>query len=267
MAVTGYTPVQTRLNALTSQLTGRRAGMTQSGQDAANSAMAPTSSVGSFKNQEIGGLTTGVSGSTGGPDNQSPQQTAIPGQVTPDQSGVVSIANNTLGSVRAAQDRVNDLYSVAASKRATRQSSGGYSGGAPQGSAYQPNGQLSNSRNQVLRTAYSYLGDPYVLGGTSHRGIDCSGLVMMVYDQLGYGKYLNSHLAGHQAAAIPGVRTSVNNLRPGDLVAWRDGSHIAIYAGNGQIIEAANERVGTVKRAIWASPNQIFGIALRLPGE
>lgn len=90
---------------------------------------------------------------------------------------------------------------------------------------------------------------------------------MMVYDQFGYGKYLNSHLAGHQAAAIPGVRTTLDKLRPGDLVAWRDGSHIAIWAGNGQIIEAANERVGTVRRRLWASPSQVFGIALRLPGE
>jgi cell wall-associated NlpC family hydrolase len=50
-------------------------------------------------------------------------------------------------------------------------------------------------------------------------------------------------------------------------VAWKDGSHIAIYAGNGEIIEAANTRVGTVRRKIWASPDQLFGIAVRLPGE
>ena len=133
------------------------------------------------------------------------------------------------------------------------------------GNAYTPDGSLSAARNQALRTATSYLGDPYVLGGTSHRGIDCSGLVMAVYDQFGFGRYLDSHLAGHQARAIPGVRTSIANLRPGDLVAWNDGSHIAIYAGNGYIIEAANERVGTVRRKLWSS--DVFGIALRLPGE
>jgi cell wall-associated NlpC family hydrolase len=130
--------------------------------------------------------------------------------------------------------------------------------------AYQSNGQLSGARNQALKTAFSYVGDPYVLGGTSHQGIDCSGLVMAVYDQFGFGRYLDSHLAGHQAAAIPGVRTAVSNLRPGDLVAWRDGSHIAIYAGNGMIVSAADYGEGVKYQPVWGN---VFGIQLRLPGE
>lgn len=123
---------------------------------------------------------------------------------------------------------------------------------------------LSAARNEALNTAESYLGDRYQLGGTTHAGIDCSGLVMAVYDQLGYGQYLNSHLAGHQAAAIPGVRTSIANLRPGDLVAWADGSHIAIYAGNGMIIAAAAPGEGVKYQPVWGN---VYGIALRLPGE
>jgi cell wall-associated NlpC family hydrolase len=245
--------------------------MSQSGFSASNSAAAPSASVGSFRNQQVGGLTAGLSGHTGGPDDQSPQQ-ITPDKATANDSGTVQIANNTLDSVRAAQQRTQNLYMIAAQKKAARAAggNGGYSGGgngSPQGQAYTPDGNLSASRNRVLQTASSYLGDRYVLGGTSHQGIDCSGLVMMVYDQLGYGKYLDNHNARIQGQSIPGVRTSIANLRPGDLVAWKDGSHIAIYAGNGQIIEAANERVGTVRRALWASPSQVFGIALRLPGE
>lgn len=133
------------------------------------------------------------------------------------------------------------------------------------GRAYKADGSLSDSRNALLKDASSYIGTDYVLGGRTKQGIDCSGLVMAVYNKLGFK--ISQHSAGWQGKNIPGVRTSVKNLRPGDIVAWKDGSHIAIYAGNGEIIEAANTRVGTVRRKLWASPDKVYGIALRLPGE
>lgn len=124
---------------------------------------------------------------------------------------------------------------------------------------------LSESRQKLLNKAQSYLGSPYVLGGTTKQGIDCSGLVMNVYNKAGFD--VGQHSATWQGQNIPGVRTTIDKLRPGDLVAWRDGSHIAIYAGNGQIIEAANPTVGTVQRKIWADPSLLFGIKVRLPGD
>jgi cell wall-associated NlpC family hydrolase len=133
------------------------------------------------------------------------------------------------------------------------------------GKAWKSDGTLSDSRNSLLANASSYLGSKYVLGGTTKQGIDCSGLVMAVYNKLGFK--VSQHDATWQGKNIPGVRTSVKNLRPGDIVAWKDGSHIAIYAGNGEIIEAANTRVGTVRRKLWASANDVVGIAVRLPGE
>ena len=133
------------------------------------------------------------------------------------------------------------------------------------GKAFDNFGNLSSSRQALLNDASSYIGSKYVLGGKTKQGIDCSGLVMAVYNKLGFN--VSQHSAGWQGRSIPGVRTAVSNLRPGDIVAWKDGSHIAIYAGNGEIIEAANTRVGTVRRKIWASPDQLFGIAVRLPGE
>lgn len=133
------------------------------------------------------------------------------------------------------------------------------------GRAYKADGTLSDSRNALLKDASSYIGSNYVLGGTTKKGIDCSGLVMAVYNKLGFK--VSQHSADWQGDNIPGVRTSVKNLRPGDIVAWKDGSHIAIYAGNGEIIEAANTRVGTVKRKLWAPESAVVGIAVRLPGE
>jgi len=253
----------------------------------ATQAANPNLSVGSYVNQQLGALSSGL-GSATGPVNQG--STASPGvaqhstigtqanQMYSDmqsdntrQMGMIQIQNQIkqrqLAAAKAAQAAAAAAAAQASTVSVTTTNSGGGGGGGGgnPGNAYQKNGSLSNARNQALATASSYLGDRYVLGGTSHNGIDCSGLVMEVYDQFGYGRYLDSHLAGHQAQAIPGVRTSISNLRPGDLVCWNDGSHIAIYAGNGQIIEAANERVGTVKRNLWSS--DVFGIALRLPGE
>ena len=132
------------------------------------------------------------------------------------------------------------------------------------GAAQIPAG-TSNLRSKAIGLASTYLGSRYVLGGNTHQGIDCSGLVQQVYRQLGFNP---PRLAAQQAAYMPGVRTSVNNLRPGDLVAWADGSHIAIYAGNGQIIQAANPRQGVIRSPLRAQTNQnYYGIAVRFPGE
>jgi cell wall-associated NlpC family hydrolase len=129
---------------------------------------------------------------------------------------------------------------------------------------YQPDGSLSQPRQELLRQTSKYAGAPYVLGGRTAQGIDCSGLVMSVYNQAGFD--ITRHSATWQGRNIPGVRTAVNNLKPGDIVAWKDGSHIAIYAGNGQIWDASSKR-GTTLRPLWASQDKVYGIAVRLPGE
>lgn len=251
----------------------------QSNAKPVNSAGAATDSVRQFQNQQLAGLSTGT-GSRVGQQGQSPSQQLL-GMRSP-KTGValsaqrrtdaVSATNKRLGSLAEAQGakrraieaaRQAEIARRQAAQRAQQQ--GQQYGGAPQGRAYTPDGRLSGSRNRVLQLASGYLGSPYVLGGTTTRGIDCSGLVMMVYNQLGYN--ITRHSATWQGNNIPGVRTSLRNLRPGDIVAWKDGSHIAIYAGNGQIIESANERVGTVRRNLWAPESAVFGIALRLPGE
>jgi cell wall-associated NlpC family hydrolase len=125
-------------------------------------------------------------------------------------------------------------------------------------------GNLSQSRQQVVRNTAGYAGTPYQLGGRTARGIDCSGLVMAVYNQAGFN--VSQHSAGWQGRNIPGVRTSFNNLQPGDIVAWKDGSHIAIYAGNGMIWDASRSK-GTSMRPLWTSQSNIYGIKLKFPGE
>ena len=85
-------------------------------------------------------------------------------------------------------------------------------------------------------------GTPYVWGGNSlTKGIDCSGLVQQVYRQLGIDL---PRVTYDQAKA--GKQVSTNDLRPGDLVFYNNLGHVGIYMGNGQIVHAANSKLGVI---------------------
>ena len=92
---------------------------------------------------------------------------------------------------------------------------------------------------QAVAIAEQYLGVPYVWGGASPSGFDCSGLVMYVYGRLGVS-------LPHNAAAQYSMGTSVprNALEPGDLVFFDGLGHVGIYVGGGSFIHAPH--TGTV---------------------
>jgi cell wall-associated NlpC family hydrolase len=143
-------------------------------------------------------------------------------------------------------------------------STGGFAGNRQTPDSYRVPEGVTGTRQQVLQSARGYLGSPYQLGGTTVRGVDCSGLVKAIYSQAGFD--IQQHSATWQGRNIPGAKTAVANLQPGDLVAWRDGSHFAIYAGNGMIIDASSRR-GTTYRKLWAPESAVYGIKLRFPGD
>jgi cell wall-associated NlpC family hydrolase len=85
----------------------------------------------------------------------------------------------------------------------------------------------------VVGIAMQYLGVPYVWGGASPSGFDCSGFIMYVYAQVGVS-------LPHHAASQYGMGTPVSRdaLEPGDLVFFNGLGHAGIYIGGGQFIHA-----------------------------
>ncbi len=175
-------------------------------------------------------------------------------------------------AVQLAEKREQEMLRERAKEITSQQQQAGYTGqgdssagfAASEQGDFEVDGDLSESRQDVVRDAQSYAGTPYQLGGKTAQGIDCSGLVMAVYNQAGYD--ISQHSAGWQGRNIPGVRTSLDNLQPGDIVGWKDGSHIAIYAGDGMIIDASSSK-GTSRRRLWAPESAVYGIKLKFPGD
>lgn len=86
---------------------------------------------------------------------------------------------------------------------------------------------------EAARLARRQLGVPYVWGGSSPAGFDCSGLVSWVYGRLGVA-------LPHNAAALYGVGRPVplTAMLPGDLVFFPGLGHVGLYVGHGQMIHA-----------------------------
>ncbi len=93
---------------------------------------------------------------------------------------------------------------------------------------------------QIVNYAYNFLGTPYVWGGTSTSGFDCSGFTQYVFKQMGYS-------IKRTAAQQLTCGYAVTDLQLGDLVFFEntyttgaDASHVGIYVGDNQFIHAAS---------------------------
>ena len=98
---------------------------------------------------------------------------------------------------------------------------------------------VSASGSSIVSIAQQYLGVPYVYGGSSASGFDCSGFTMYVFAQAGIKL---PHGATSQLSY--GTEVSRSDLQPGDLVFFQDygytASHVGIYIGGDQFIHASS---------------------------
>lgn len=112
----------------------------------------------------------------------------------------------------------------------------------PQGGS---GGGDGSRESKILAMARSKLGKPYVWGAADDAvGYDCSGLVQVAYAAAGIEL---AHSSATQCTA--GSRVSQDQAQPGDLVCW-DG-HVAIYAGNSTIVEAATEGIPVRETTVY----------------
>ncbi|HEX5165770.1 MAG TPA: NlpC/P60 family protein [Thermomicrobiales bacterium] len=106
----------------------------------------------------------------------------------------------------------------------------------------------------VVSEALNFVGTPYVWGGTTPGGFDCSGFTYYIFNNVA-GVGLSRSL---EVQASSGSYVNPENLQPGDLIFQQNTykwglSHVGIYIGGGQMVNAQSERVGVAIADIWDS--------------
>lgn len=104
---------------------------------------------------------------------------------------------------------------------------------------------LNKQENLIVKIAESWLGTPYKYGGNTRNGVDCSGLVKNIYEELGVSLPRTSR--EQYSVAIP-----INNPKIGDLVFFKKKGriyHVGIYIGNDYMIHSSSSS-GVIKQNI-----------------
>lgn len=159
----------------------------------------------------------------------------LTGEWTPKEE--VSNRQEEVAEEKAEAARAEEAARRNSERASAASSSSSSSSGSSSSVSSSASSSSSSSKGQaIVNTAMQYLGVPYVWGGTSPSGFDCSGLVQYVCAKNGISV---SRVA--DAQATNGTYVSRENLQPGDLVFFANGGyihHVGIYIGNGQMIHA-----------------------------
>lgn len=145
----------------------------------------------------------------------------------------------------------------AAAKAAASNSNKGSGSNSTAGSS---SGTTSATGQAVLNYAYKFIGTPYVWGGTTPSGFDCSGFTSYVFRHFGVNLPRTS-----RAQAGAGVKVSYSNLQAGDLVFFGSGSisHVGIYIGGGNMIHSPRPgksvEVTTMKYHNFITARRVIG--------
>jgi cell wall-associated NlpC family hydrolase len=104
------------------------------------------------------------------------------------------------------------------------------------------------SLDGIFADGMKYVGVPYVYGGATPAGFDCSGFVLFLYAHVGITLAHNARVQGQSGTVI-----SQADARPGDLVIFNGGGHDGIYAGNNMILDAPKPGGSVGVREIWTT--------------
>jgi cell wall-associated NlpC family hydrolase len=149
---------------------------------------------------------------------------------------VVALENkleNMTAGIKADIQRLQQQAAARAEAAAQAAQNESSSGGGGGGTVIDPGG---SGHSAVVAIAQRYLGVPYVYGGASPSGFDCSGLVMYCYAQIGIGLAHGATAQQQSSTPVP-----LSALQPGDLVFFGSASyssHVGIYVGGGSMIHA-----------------------------
>ena len=163
------------------------------------------------------------------------RQRAVVASLLARRQSVLSSAKGRLGAMIAEQ-RARELRAAALQRQrvqlASRQSSNSTAAAPVAGGGITVSGPGSARNGQAARIALQYLGVPYVWGGASPSGFDCSGLASYAYAKVGVSV---PHYTGAIWSRFPRV---VGSLQPGDMVFFHGLGHMGIYIGGGQMVHA-----------------------------
>ncbi|MBT1160432.1 MULTISPECIES: C40 family peptidase [Bifidobacterium] len=150
-------------------------------------------------------------------------------------------AQEAAAAQAAAASRSSERESISndSSSQSTSSSDSSTSTGEAAGSAASTSAVTSASAEALVSYATQFVGAPYAAGGNTPSGWDCSGFVQYVFAQFGISLPRSS---GAQATVGTAV-ASIAEAQPGDILA--NGTHAAIYIGNGLVVNALNPYQGT----------------------
>lgn len=140
--------------------------------------------------------------------------------------------------------KIENAREEAAKKAAPKTSRSSDNGNVSAGTRNSDSGKAS----AIVSGAYSYLGVPYVWGGTSRSGIDCSGLTMRAHQAAGISLPRTSGAQGGGGKRVANMAGAL----PGDLVCYS--GHVGIYLGGGKMIHAPKPGRTVEVISVYGSP-------------
>ncbi len=114
---------------------------------------------------------------------------------------------------------------------------------------------ISELRMAIVNYGLQFVGNPYILGGQSLAGTDCSGFTCYVFRDFGIS--IARTPSGQYSSA--GRSITLAEAQPGDIICYGSGgcSHVALYIGNGQIVQESNPRRGLEVNSVYFMSNII----------